>query len=61
METQLVIAENLGYLSEADAHHLANASGEVSRPLHGLMGVRPLDRVAANSKLETGNCNFCWC
>jgi len=37
METQVVIAENLGYLSQADVRKLADASGEVSRLLHGLM------------------------
>jgi hypothetical protein len=37
METQMVIAENLGYLSKAEATKLADASGEVSRLLHGLM------------------------
>ncbi len=37
METQMVIAENLGYLSKTEAQHLALATGEVSRLLHGLM------------------------
>jgi four helix bundle protein len=37
METQVVIAENLGYLSEGQGRQLARASGEVSRLLHGLM------------------------
>ncbi len=37
METQVVIGENLGYLSEAEAQRLAGTSGEVSRLLHGLM------------------------
>jgi len=37
METQMVIAENLGYLSKVEAKNLAIASGEVSRLLHGLM------------------------
>jgi four helix bundle protein len=37
METQAVIAENLGYLPAVEARHLAVASGEVSRLLHGLM------------------------
>jgi four helix bundle protein len=37
METQAVIAENLGYLSGTEAQQLARASGEVSRLLHGLM------------------------
>jgi four helix bundle protein len=37
METQVVIAENLGYLSKAEVRQLACVSGEVSRLLHGLM------------------------
>lgn len=37
METQMVIAENLGFLSKADTQKLSDASGEVSRLLHGLM------------------------
>lgn len=37
METQVVIGENLGYLSKAEAQRLAGTSGEVSRLLHGLM------------------------
>ena len=37
METQVVIAENLGYLSRVEAQPLSLASGEVSRLLHGLM------------------------
>jgi four helix bundle protein len=37
METQIVIAENLGYLSPAEVRKLADASGEVSRLLPGLM------------------------
>jgi len=37
METQLVIAENLGYLLKPDAEQLTVLSGEVSRLLHGLM------------------------
>jgi four helix bundle protein len=37
METQVVIAENLGYLSKDEARQLALVSGEVSRLLHGLM------------------------
>jgi four helix bundle protein len=37
METQVVIAENLGYLSKVEARQLAFASGEVSRLLHGLI------------------------
>lgn len=37
METQLVIANNLGYVSRDTADRLAARSGEVSRLLHGLM------------------------
>jgi len=37
METQVVIAGNLGYLSTATVDHLMERSGEVSRLLHGLM------------------------
>jgi four helix bundle protein len=37
METQIVIASNLGYISHRNAGRLANSSGEVSRLLHGLM------------------------
>ncbi|MGA8273691.1 MAG: four helix bundle protein [Candidatus Sulfotelmatobacter sp.] len=37
METQLVIAANLGYISGATANHLSVCSGEVSRLLYGLM------------------------
>jgi four helix bundle protein len=37
METQVVIASNLGYISPSIADRLAARSGEVSRLLHGLM------------------------
>jgi four helix bundle protein len=37
METQLVIAENLGFLSSKTVAGLIGRSGEVSRLLHGLM------------------------
>jgi len=37
METQLVIAGNLGYIAPALANSLSQRSGEVSRLLHGLM------------------------
>jgi four helix bundle protein len=37
METQIVIARNLGYVSSDTADRLAASSGEVSRLLHGLM------------------------
>ncbi len=37
METQLVIAENLGFLSPKMAAGLMDRSGEVSRLLHGLI------------------------
>jgi len=50
METQTVIAENLGYLSKTEAEDLAVASGEVSRLLHGLMQVmrEPTPQRAGN-------------
>jgi len=37
METQIVIATNLGYLSRDAENRLSLSSGEVSRLLHGLM------------------------
>lgn len=37
METQIVIASNLGYMSHETEKCLAAISGEVSRLLHGLM------------------------
>lgn len=37
METQIVIASNLGYISHDTMDRLASSSGEVSRLLHGLM------------------------
>lgn len=37
METQVVIAGNLGYLSTDAVHHIMETSGEVSRLLHGLI------------------------
>lgn len=37
METQIVIARNLGYISRDTDERLAGSSGEVSRLLHGLM------------------------
>jgi len=37
METQIVIASNLGYVSHETVDRLAASSGEVSRLLHGLM------------------------
>jgi len=37
METQIVIASNLGYISQETENRLAAISGEVSRLLHGLM------------------------
>jgi len=50
METQIVIASNLGYISHEIADRLAAKSGEVSRLPHGLMqSLQP--RVV----LRTGN------
>jgi four helix bundle protein len=37
METQVLIAHNLGYLSRAATDQLMETSGQVSRLLHGLM------------------------
>jgi four helix bundle protein len=37
METQIVIAGNLGYMNAETADRLTSCSGEVSRLLHGLM------------------------
>jgi len=37
METQLTIAQNLGYLNAQSAMSLMTISGEVSRLLHGLI------------------------
>jgi len=37
METQIVIARNLAYISRDTEERLAGSSGEVSRLLHGLM------------------------
>jgi hypothetical protein len=37
METQVLIAHNLGYLSEVAMDQLMKTSGQVSRLLHGLM------------------------
>ncbi len=37
METQIVIADNLGYISRDTVGRQAASSGEVSRLLHGLM------------------------
>jgi four helix bundle protein len=53
VETQVVIAENPGYLSKADAQHLTCASGEVSRLLHGLM-----QAIRGNNQQPTGNENW---
>ena len=37
METQIMIAGNLGYLSSDAVRHMMETSGEVSRLLHGLI------------------------
>jgi hypothetical protein len=54
METQVLIAENLVFLSKAEAQLLACASGEVSRLSHGL--IQSLQRTelqpTGNWKLE---------
>ena len=38
VETQLMIAQNLGYLSGKDAEHLLGLAAELGRILNGLMG-----------------------
>jgi four helix bundle protein len=60
METQIVIAGNLGYIPGDAADHLATISGEVSRLLHGLMQSllpheAPENPEARKPKLETRN------
>lgn len=48
METQIIIARNLGYLEESTKNDLEERSGEVSRLLHGLMqSLTPADKEAA--------------
>ncbi len=59
METQAVIAENLGYLSKSEAKQLACASGEVSRLLHGLMQAVRKPGQQPIGKLETRNSKLC--
>ena len=50
METQVVIAENLGYLLRTEAKQLTCASGEVSRLLHRLMqAIRKTDAQTAGN------------
>ncbi len=49
LETQLLIAKNLGYVSEAEVERLFSVSGITSRLLHGL-----LQSVGRNIP-ETGN------
>jgi four helix bundle protein len=51
METQIVIAGNLGYMKAEIADRLTNSSGEVSRLLHGLMQSLQPDEVPR----KTGN------
>jgi len=56
METQLVIARNLGFLSSNTIAALIGLSGEVSRLPHGLMkSLQPAEPTARtrNQKLET--------
>ncbi|MHB8216431.1 MAG: four helix bundle protein [Candidatus Sulfotelmatobacter sp.] len=57
METQIVIAGSLGYISHEIADRLAAKSGEVSRLLHGLMqSLQPrvvLEPGTRNRKPET--------
>ena len=54
METQVVIGENLGYLSEAEARRLAGlGGGEPASPR--INAVSPEDGIALNRKIVTGN------
>lgn len=55
METQLCIANNLGYLSEETMGALMERSGEVSRLLHRLMQSMSVGTPEGQSKLETRN------
>lgn len=58
METQIVIAANLGYLSPKVSESLLSSAGEVSRLLHGLMqSLQPHSscRTAGNKKPEARN------
>jgi four helix bundle protein len=58
METQIVIASNLGYLPRDVSDALSALSAEVSRLLHGLMQSLQAPtqcRKTGNRKPETGN------
>ncbi len=46
IETQLLISQNLGYLSQAEADHLLASCGELFRIVNGLLF--SLDKVEAN-------------
>jgi four helix bundle protein len=56
LETQIVIARELGYLTQEAVQPVFNCSDEVSRLLHGLITSmsRP-EGSSGNWKLETGN------
>ncbi len=59
METQLVIAGNLGFLTSKTVAGLMDCSGEVSRLLHGLIkSLQPAESTSRtrNQKPETRNC-----
>jgi len=56
VETQLVIASELGYITEEAVQPLMSCSDEVSRLLHGLIAsMSAPEGVSGNRKLETGN------
>jgi four helix bundle protein len=50
METQLVIAGNLGFLTDKSVAELMDLSGEVSRLLHGL--IKSLQPAETTSRTE---------
>ncbi len=52
METQIVIAGNLGFLNPNTVAELIDRSGEVSRLLHGL--IKSLQPVEPKSKISCG-------
>jgi four helix bundle protein len=57
IETQLLIANNLGYLDESTLNRLVEIAGEVSRLLNGLIDSIPPGKsiMRRSSQLETGN------
>ncbi len=53
METQIVIASNLGYISRETFNRLGARSGEVSRLLHGLMQSLQPQQAPRRGRLAT--------